>query len=142
MTDNEIKKACGEMCGDNRFEIIEKYKKKLIEATNIETSKDEMAVIDNILFRFWQMKWLDKLDEFDRQKAEIERLQKSNDLITEACGKIAIAYKTAKSEAIKELLNVLELRVVCKQKTTAMGYESAIIDIKNLLKEMAGDDNA
>lgn len=51
-----------DVCGDNRFELIEKYKKALMEATNIEDSKDEMAVIDNILFRFWQMGWLDKLD--------------------------------------------------------------------------------
>ena len=55
------KKMC-DVCGDNRFEIIEKYKKELMEATNIENSKDEMAVIDNILFRCWQMGWLDKLD--------------------------------------------------------------------------------
>ena len=48
----------GEICTDNRFEIIAAYKKKLIEGTNIESSPDEMAVIDNILFRFWQMDWL------------------------------------------------------------------------------------
>ena len=47
-----------DICGDNRFEIIEAYKRKLIEATNIEASPEEMAVIDNILFRFWQMGWL------------------------------------------------------------------------------------
>lgn len=51
-----------ELCTDNRFELIEKYKAKLIEATNIEMAQDEMAVIDNILFRFWQMGWLDKLE--------------------------------------------------------------------------------
>ena len=45
-------------CGDNRFELIEKYKQKLLDATNIEDSPEEMAVIDNILFRFWQMGWL------------------------------------------------------------------------------------
>lgn len=50
------------VCNDNRFNLIAKYKAKLIEATNIETSQDEMAVIDNILFRIWQMGWLDKLD--------------------------------------------------------------------------------
>ena len=49
---------CGELCTDNRFEIIAAYKKKLIEGTNIEDSPEEMAVIDNILFRFWQMDWL------------------------------------------------------------------------------------
>lgn len=50
----------GEMCADNRFELIEKYKKKLIENTNIQTSEKEMEVLDSILFRFWQMGWLDK----------------------------------------------------------------------------------
>ena len=49
-----------DICGDNRFELIEKYKQKLLDATNIEDSPEEMAVIDNILFRFWQMGWLDK----------------------------------------------------------------------------------
>ena len=52
-----------EICNDNRFELIEKYKQQLLEATNIETSIDEMKVIDNILFRFWQMGWLDKLEQ-------------------------------------------------------------------------------
>ena len=49
------------ICNDNRFKIIEKYKKELIEATNIEDSPEEMAVIDNILFRFWQMGWLEAI---------------------------------------------------------------------------------
>ena len=46
------------ICGDNRFEIIKAYKDKLIEYTNIEDSPEEMAALDNILFRFWQMGWL------------------------------------------------------------------------------------
>ena len=65
----------GEICGDNRFELIEKYKSKLVEATNIESSKDEMAVIDSILFRFWQMGWLDKLEVDVVPRAEVARLQ-------------------------------------------------------------------
>lgn len=51
-----------DMCDDNRFELIEKYKKKLIESTNIETRPEEMKVLDSILFRFWQMGWLNKLE--------------------------------------------------------------------------------
>lgn len=47
-----------EICTDNRFEIIERYKHRLIEATNIESNPEEMAVLDSILFRFWQMGWL------------------------------------------------------------------------------------
>ncbi len=65
-----------EMCGDNRFELIKKYKDKLVEATNIEMAKDEMNVIDNILFRFWQMGWLDKLEVDVLPKSEVEKLQK------------------------------------------------------------------
>ena len=52
-----------DVCGDNRFELIAKYKAKLIEATNIETDKAEMDVIDNVLFRIWQMRWLDRLEQ-------------------------------------------------------------------------------
>ena len=51
-------------CGDNRFKVIEKAKKKhILEATNIETSPEEMAVLDNFLFRCWQMGWLEKYEE-------------------------------------------------------------------------------
>jgi len=49
-----------EICGDNRFEIIEKAKKDILEATNISISPDEMWVLDSFLFRCWQMGWLDK----------------------------------------------------------------------------------
>lgn len=48
------------ICGDNRFEIISKAKEALLESTNIEESPKEMAVLDDILFRCWQMGWLDK----------------------------------------------------------------------------------
>lgn len=49
-----------EMCGDNRFEIINKAKEDIINSTNISTSQDEMSILDNFLFRCWQMGWLDK----------------------------------------------------------------------------------
>ena len=52
-----------EICGDNRFEIIDAAKKDLLESTNINTSPDEMKVLDNFLFRCWQMGWLDKYEE-------------------------------------------------------------------------------
>lgn len=53
---------CGACCDDNREELITKYKQKLIEDTNIESDPEEMAVLDSILFRFWQMGWLDRLE--------------------------------------------------------------------------------
>ena len=58
----------GAICDDNRFEIIEKAKRHLIEATNIETSQDEMKVLDSFLFRCWQMGWLNKYDNFIERK--------------------------------------------------------------------------
>ena len=51
------------MCTDNRFEIIGKAKEHLLEATNIDTSPKEMEVLDNFLFRCWQMGWLDRYAE-------------------------------------------------------------------------------
>lgn len=48
------------ICGDNRFEIIAKAKQDILESTNIQSSEDEMKVLDNFLFRCWQMGWLNK----------------------------------------------------------------------------------
>ena len=54
-----------DVCGDNRFEIIARAKQSILEGTNIDTSPDEMKVLDNFLFRCWQMGWLDKYDAPD-----------------------------------------------------------------------------
>lgn len=51
------------VCGDNRFEIIAKAKAHILESTNIDSSPEEMKVLDNFLFRCWQMGWLDKYDK-------------------------------------------------------------------------------
>lgn len=61
---------CNVMCGDNRFEVIARAKEELISATNIEDSPDEMAVIDDFLFRCWQMDWLDAKDKVRELKGE------------------------------------------------------------------------
>ena len=52
-----------EICGDNRFEIIAKAKKHLLDATNIDTSPKEMEVLDDFLFRCQQMGWLKQYEE-------------------------------------------------------------------------------
>lgn len=56
-----------ETCSDNRFETIKNAKDDIIKSTNIETSPDEMRVLDNILFRCWQMGWLGKYNEKDEK---------------------------------------------------------------------------
>lgn len=55
-----------EICGDNRFLVIERAKNDLFESTNIETAPREVEVIDSILFRCWQMGWLKKYEQRDR----------------------------------------------------------------------------
>ena len=52
---------------DNSLELIKKYKQELMDSTNIEYSPDEMEVIDNILFRMWQVGWLGTLDAAEKQ---------------------------------------------------------------------------
>ena len=71
-----------EICTDNR--IIAEYKQKLIDGTNIETSPEEMAVIDNILFRFWQMGWLNP------NKTNADRIRAMTD--EELASSLAIEY--------------------------------------------------
>lgn len=53
------------MCTDDRFETVDRAKRDLLEYTNIETSPEEMKVLDNFLFRCWQMGWLDKYKSKD-----------------------------------------------------------------------------
>ena len=48
-----------DQCTDNRFEIIERAKKEIIESTNIEQSQEEMGVLDSFLYRCWQMGWIE-----------------------------------------------------------------------------------
>ena len=83
--------------------------------------------------------------EIKRLQTENERLNKEVDRLSQVVlyndGVTEMKVEEAKAEAYKEILNFLENRFVCKGKLTAMGYESAIIDIKNHLKEMEDEDN-
>lgn len=63
-----------EQCNDNRFEIIKETKEYIISATNIDTSPDEMKVLDDICFRLWQLgltkRNKDKLTELKEKTKE------------------------------------------------------------------------
>ena len=122
----------GMICNDNSLGLIIKYKNKLIESTNVEISKDEMVGIDFILFRFWKMGLLDKLEDFDRQKAEIERLKIENlELVKQIVfepEEINFTINKAKSEAIKEFAERL-----CDGR---VANDPVIIAVKAELKEM------
>lgn len=58
-----------DVCNDNRFELIDAAKAFLLENTNIEDSPTDMAALDSILYRCWQMGWLDQLgDEASKKR--------------------------------------------------------------------------
>ena len=61
-----------EQCGDNRFEVIEKAKNHLLSSTNIESRKEEMKVLDNFLFRCWQMGWLKQYEDAEESKSTLK----------------------------------------------------------------------
>lgn len=70
------------ICGDNRFEIIEKAKQAILEETNIKDDKAQMAELDNFLFRCWQMGWLKKYEEDTNDgKALLYAIEKTREQI-------------------------------------------------------------
>ena len=62
-TGGEVAGMTSEICTDNRFVLIAKYFDLLKQKTNIETSHEEMQAVENILFRCWQLRWLDTLEK-------------------------------------------------------------------------------
>jgi len=68
-----------DICGDNRFEIIERAKKDILATTNIESRKEEMEVLDDFLFRCWQMGWLQRYESLPDRFIEIRIHLRSND---------------------------------------------------------------
>lgn len=111
------------ICGDNRLEIIQKAKEDLIRSTNIESSPDEIAVLDNILFRTWQMGWLDKYepDYKERMKKEYwqlkDRYNKLHTMVTKyEAGTLdftptcSLELLTKQKAAMGQYLHCLEIR--------------------------------
>ena len=105
-----------DVCTDGRFEIIARAKQAILESTNIDTSPDEMKVLDNFLFRCWQMDWLDK---YDKRKTNVgqwipcsERLPERNEcVLVQTCWldeefKIIAAYRDTPEWTDKEVWRV------------------------------------
>lgn len=84
------------LCDDNRIITIEKAKQALIKGTNIEDSPEEMKVLDNILFRCWQMGWLDRYDQIKI----IELISDTDALITKR-----MAIEALNTEIMTKRLN-------------------------------------
>ena len=108
-----------EICGDNRFEIIKKAKDHLVASTNIESSPEEMAVLDNILFRAWQMGWLDKYepDYKERMKQEYWQLKDRYNKLHQMCTKYEAGTldftPTCSLGLLKQQKAAMELYLLC-----------------------------
>ena len=62
-----------DVCCDDRWEVIAAARDDLLRSTNIQDSPSEMAVLDDFLFRCWQMGWLDKYITPNRKPTAPER---------------------------------------------------------------------
>jgi hypothetical protein len=112
-----------ETCGDNRFDIIQKAKDDLLEATNIADCQVDMEYIDSFLFRAWQMGWLEKYepDYKERMKKEYWQLKDRYDKLHKMCTKYeacvldftptcSLELLKQQKKAMGEYLHCLEIR--------------------------------
>ena len=70
------------MCSDDRFELIGRAKDELLQFTNISDSPEEVAVLDSILPRIWQMGWLDAA----LSMTKLVDIEHGPDMYCEKCG--------------------------------------------------------
>lgn len=70
------------IAGDYRFDVIELAKKDLKKYTNIGKCPDEMKVLDDTLYRCWQMGWLDKyyIKALEKDNKKLRKYQEEQQL--------------------------------------------------------------
>lgn len=134
LTDNEIIKAL-ERLKNTKDYLKEQYQEQVkncpypeLKPIAKQTYEDNKKAFDIAI---------KVIEEFNRQKAEIERLNKT--LIFE----INSAFERGKSEAYKEFAE--RLKACQYTQSDICGYQSTVIDVEsinNLLKEMEGEANA
>lgn len=93
-------------CDDCMSKAIEKAREELISATNIEDSPDEMAVIDSILFRFWQMGWLDAKERVRELKGENLQLRMLAEAYSELASAMYRYWGAGDSDELDDMLRV------------------------------------
>ena len=81
------------------------------------------------------------LSLIQRQKAEIERLKANNAYLMLPQYARKTVVETAKADVIKEFAERLEPRLANNTDISAVGYQSIVAEISNLVKEMVGDNN-
>lgn len=93
----------GEMCNDGRFEEIKETKDYIIRATNIDTSEEEMNVLDQICFRLWQLGLTKKnKDEFKKIKNILEEYNVTPEILRDVLLKGQMARHNPTLEEVKK----------------------------------------
>ena len=112
-----------DVCGDNRYELIDKAKRRLVEATNIEDRPEEMAVLDDILLRFWQMGWLDPASKIISLREAVGECREQN-------AKLRELAKTAWC-CVNRHVSCDECRMVCFGCTLQSAMRELGIEVKS-----------
>lgn len=120
-----------EVCGDNRFEIIEKAKQAIIESTNIETSPEEMAVLDNILFRCWQMGWIDKYGNQPSTDGDTISRQDAVKEIDSFCGEVWTESEADFARGLGAALSIVESLPSVQPSGDLISRESALAEFRD-----------
>jgi hypothetical protein len=125
-----------EQCCDDRFEIINETKQYIINATNIETSPEEMNVLDSICFRLWQLgltkRNKDKLKELTQNPTLSECIKEWEDKGYE-CLKGSHIISLFHKEKDIEIAIYLEDKSYCKAEKNGTDYEWITFEEHQLL---------
>ena len=81
------------------------------------------------------------LDLINRQKAEIERLTTRLDDKETQLDRLTIYFDEAVNRKVDDFMKRLESKLANNTDITAVGYQSVIADIINLVKEMVGAES-
>ena len=155
LTDNEIVKAL-ECCGKLHIENIDSFCNECIfkgkamcigylcdnSIDLINRLQEENERLQKSYLRNQEI-FAEQSLENERLKAEIERLKEKNECYAELeQGCYVSGYKKIKAEAIKEFAERLKEKSDSRFDYSELVFEISEEDIDNLVKEMAGEDNA
>lgn len=148
MTDNEIVKVFRECCVKLNGNFCDECPYNKGMCNDIQMATDILDLINRLQAR---VKKCEKVERFadktiatlqaenERLKAELEKSKVANSLFSMYVQTRDEVITEAKAEAYKEIIGFLENRLAYKRLITQPGYECAIIEIKNRLKELLGE---
>ena len=118
------------LCGDNRFVIIQRAMEDMIASTNIVLNSGEArAILEHLLFKAWQMGWLDMYepDHKERMKKEYWQLKDRYTKLHKMCIKYEAGTLDFTPNCSLELL---------KEQKSAMGNYLRCLEIRAEIEDI------